>query len=318
MTRILLLGKDGQLGRELQGSLLPLGQLVALGHGELDIACLEDLRATLRRLRPGLIVNAAAYTAVDRAEAEPEAAQAVNALAPPVLAEEAAALGAALVHYSTDFVFDGQATRPYTEDDPPCPLNAYGRSKLDGERAVRQVGGAFLVLRTSWVYGLGRESFVTKVLHWARGQRVLRVVEDQVGSPTWCRDLAEHTARILALGGHDVRGFIEERAGVYHLAGRGAVSRFDWAREILRLDPRREEQIAEQVLAAASADFPTPAVRPRYSALDCSRAERTFGLQMPRWQEALKAALSGPRLANGPGGGRDGRAARAATGSAPR
>lgn len=291
MTRILLLGKDGQLGWELRRSLAGLGEVSALGARELDLARADDLRETLRQLRPDVVVNAAAYTAVDRAEAESSRAVAVNGVAPGVLAEEARMLGAALIHYSTDYVFDGEKREPYSEDDPPNPLGVYGSSKLAGERAVQQVGGAYLILRTSWVYSLRRESFVTKVLQWARSRRTLHVVEDQVGSPTWCRSLAGWTAEILAHGADDLPAFLTERAGLYHIAGRGAVSRFQWAREILRMDPRREEHVVEELLPARTERFPAPAARPPYSALDSSRAESVFGVRPEPWRDALARAM---------------------------
>jgi dTDP-4-dehydrorhamnose reductase len=238
MPRILLLGKDGQVGWELARGATALGEIVALGSRELDLARGDDVRAAVRSAGPDLILNAAAYTAVDRAESDTGRAQAVNAEAPGILAEEAERLGAALVHFSTDFVFDGEKPEPYREDDAPRPLNAYGRTKLAGEEAIRAAGTPALVLRTSWVYSLRRESFVTKVLEWARTRRTLRVVEDQVGSPTWCRDLARDTVRILAPGRSDLRGFVAERSGLYHLAGAGAVSRFEWAAAILRARTR--------------------------------------------------------------------------------
>jgi dTDP-4-dehydrorhamnose reductase len=291
MNRILLFGNKGQLGWELQRSLARLGEVVALGSRELDLAQADAVREAVRRQRPRLIVNAAAYTAVDRAESEPERALAVNGTAPAVMAEQAAALGAAIVHFSTDYVFDGAKGLPYSEGDAPHPLNAYGRSKLAGERAVEEVGGGYLVLRTSWVYSLRRESFVTKVLEWARSRRVLRIVDDQIGSPTWCRRLAEQTTAALANGMADPRAFLERRAGVYHLAGKGAVSRFDWAREILRVDPYPEEQLVEELLPARSEEFPAPAQRPRYSALDCTRAEGVLGVPLVDWREDLSLAI---------------------------
>jgi dTDP-4-dehydrorhamnose reductase len=293
MPRILLLGKDGQLGWELARSAASLGEIVGLGSRELDLARGEDVRAAVRRIRPDVILNAAAYTAVDRAESEPERALAVNAMAPAILAEEARSLEAALIHFSTDFVFDGEKQVPYREEDPTRPLNAYGRSKLAGEEAVRQAGvAAHLVLRTSWVYSLRRESFVTKVLEWAGARPTLRIVEDQVGSPTWCRDLAHCTTRILSMAGPDPRAFLADTAGIYHVAGAGAVSRFEWAREILRLDPGRDQHVVREVLPARSEEFPLPAARPRYSALACEKLQRTFGLSPRPWREALRDALA--------------------------
>ncbi|MCZ2126853.1 MAG: dTDP-4-dehydrorhamnose reductase [Anaerolineales bacterium] len=287
MSKILLFGKRGQLGWELNQTLAPLGELFAFDSSELDLTDLAQLRQAIRRVAPQFIVNAAAYTDVDRAETEVDLAQKINANAPRVMAEEARELNAAFVHYSTDYVFDGKKNSAYAETDATNPLNAYGQSKLDGEQAVAQVGGAALVLRTSWVYSLRGNGFVPKVLAWARTQKTLRVVADQIGSPTWARALAEIVAPLLQRDG----GYLRERAGLYHLGGLGGVSRFDFAREILRLDPRADEQIIERLEPALTAEFPTPAQRPLHSALDCSRFEETFNLQLPAWQDALRQAL---------------------------
>jgi len=293
MMRILLLGKYGQLGWELQRALLPLGDVLALDYPEIDLAK-DDFIGTVRSYRPQVIVNATAYTAVDRAESEAETATAINARAPGILAEEAARLSAALIHYSTDYVFDGAKGSDYIETDAPNPLGVYGRSKLGGELAIQQVGGAYLILRTSWVYSTRRDSFVTKVLQWARQQTVLRVVADQVGNPTWARLLAEASAQTLAKAGADAAAWLGERSGVYHLAGSGRASRLEWAEAILQLDPRKEEQRVKEIQPARSVDFPTPAARPLHSALNCDKFARTFGLQLPDWREALKLALGTP------------------------
>ncbi len=288
MTQILLLGKRGQLGWELNGALQPLGEIHAFDSSELNLSNLDQLRETIRRVRPRFIVNAAAYTDVDRAETETRLATTVNAEAPRVIAEEARALKAVLIHYSTDYVFDGEKKSAYTESDATRPLNAYGQSKLEGEEAVRQIGGAFIILRTSWVYSLRGNGFVPKVLNWAQKQKTLRIVADQIGSPTWARALAKVSASLLRRGD----GYLRERAGLYHLGGLGVVSRFDFAREILRLDPNAEEQIAETIEPAQTADFPTPAQRPLYSALDCSHFEAAFNLQLLHWEISLRQALA--------------------------
>jgi dTDP-4-dehydrorhamnose reductase len=289
--RILLLGKNGQLGWELRRSLATVGEVMALDTPEFDLAEESRVRQIVRQTQPQIIVNAAAYTAVDQAESEPGLAMRVNALAPGILAEEARALEAALVHYSSDYVFDGNKGSPYQESDPPNPLNLYGKSKLEGERAIQQVEGIYLILRTSWVYSLRRNSFVTKVLQWARQQSVLRVVEDQVGSPTWARMLAEATAQVLAMTALHGIHWLRERRGLYHLAGDGYASRLEWAKAILQYDPQRAEQRVQQIVAARSHEFPTPAQRPLYSALDCSRFYETFGLRLPPWEKALIMAM---------------------------
>lgn len=289
--RILLLGNTGQLGWELQRSLAPLGEVTALDFPAIDLSQAEPVRQLVRQMRPGVIVNATAYTAVDRAEIQPEIARAINAAAPGILAEEAAALGAAMIHYSTDYVFDGVKGSPYVESDPPNPLGMYGRSKLEGEQAVERVGGCYLTLRTSWVYSLRRDSFVTKVLQWSRQQPSLRIVDDQISNPTWARMLAEVTAQLLAMGGKDLTGWLGERAGLYHLAGSGYASRLEWAKVILSFDPHRDEQVVRELLPARTAEFPTPAQRPLFSALVCDRFHATFGLSMPAWEESLRLAM---------------------------
>jgi dTDP-4-dehydrorhamnose reductase len=290
--RILLLGKFGQLGWELCRTLAPLGEIVSIDYPEIDLSADEStIRETVREIAPNLIVNATAYNAVDRAEQEYEIATMINARAPGLLAEEALSLGAALIHYSTDYVFDGSKGDEYIEMDEPNPLGAYGRSKLEGERSVVQVGGSYLILRTSWVYSLRRESFVTKVLQWSRQQSTLRVVSDQVSKPTWSRMLAETTAQLLAGAKLDVAGWISERRGIYHLAGSGKASRLEWAQAILKYDPRKEEQLTQEIVPAKTSDFPTPAQRPLYSPLSCKKFTSIFKLRLPDWEEALRLAM---------------------------
>lgn len=291
MRRILLFGRGGQLGWELQRALAPLGEVLALDYPRADFSKPEALRLLVRETQPDLIVNPAAYTAVDRAETESELAFRVNAESPAVLAEEALRLRVSLVHYSTDYVFDGAKSSPYLESDEPAPLNVYGHSKLAGDRAVISTGGAALILRTSWVYSMRQGGFVTKVLQWARQQEVMRVVDDQISGPTSARMLAELTALLLAGVGADPFAWLAERAGVYHCAGDGACSRYAWAQEILKLDPRRDEQIVRELLPASSEEFPSPAARPLVTVLDCSKLERVFGLRLPPWQTALRLAM---------------------------
>jgi dTDP-4-dehydrorhamnose reductase len=237
-------------------------------------------------------VNASAYTAVDKAESEPEKAFAINATIPGILAEEARTLKSALIHYSTDYVFDGTKGVTYTEDDLPNPLNVYGQSKLAGEQAIQASEGATLILRTSWVYSLRRESFVSKVLSWSRVQESLYVVKDQIGNPTWARMLAEVTALICAKANHEIYGWLNERRGVYHLAGSGFASRLEWARLILELDPNRNEQLVQKILPALTSDYPTPAQRPLFSALNCARFASSFHIDLPDWEQALRLAMA--------------------------
>jgi dTDP-4-dehydrorhamnose reductase len=287
MIRLLLFGKQGQLGWELQRTLACLGEVVALDFPEVDFTRPESLPEVVRSARPDVIVNAAAYTAVDKAESEPEKARLVNAVAPGVLAETAFRVGAALLHYSTDYVFDGAAERPYVETDSTSPLNVYGETKLAGEAALREVGDAWMTFRTTWVYSLRQGGFVNKVLSWATGNRTLKIVTDQVGGPTSSRMLAEATALLLAKAGEEPLDWIRARRGLYHLSGDGHTSRFDWARAILELDPHPEQREVEEVLPARSADFPTPARRPAFSALNCDKFAETFGFRLPDWRKGL-------------------------------
>jgi dTDP-4-dehydrorhamnose reductase len=289
--KVLLFGKTGQLGWELQRTLQPLGEVVALDYPEINMADAANIRKMIRQHRPNIIVNATAYTAVDKAESESELAHAINATGPGVLAEESHELNALLVHYSTDYVFDGTKGTPYVETDSPNPLSVYGKSKLGGEQAIQAVGGAYLILRTAWVYSTRRDSFVSKVLQWARQNENLKIVSDQVSNPTWARMLAEITTLVIAKPGPDFAAYFREKYGVYHLAGIGYTSRFEWAQAILENDPQKDQQIVRTLETARTEDFPTPAERPLFSALDCTRFEKTFGLRLPEWQETLALAM---------------------------
>ena len=289
--KILLLGKNGQLGWELQRCLAPLGEVRALDYPEIDLANRDSLRDSIRASKPEVIINATAYTAVDRAESESELAYAINAAGPAAIAEESKSLGAALIHYSTDYVFDGTKGKPYIETDTPNPLSVYGKSKLTGEQAVQSIGGAYLILRTAWVYSTRRDSFISKVLQWARQNETLKIVDDQVSNPTWARMLAQATALSLARAGNNFYPWLAGRKGLYHLAGDGYVSRLDWARQILALDAHREEQVCKEILPALTSDFPAPAQRPLFSALDCDHFTATFGLRLPAWEATLRIAM---------------------------
>jgi dTDP-4-dehydrorhamnose reductase len=289
--KMLLLGNLGQLGWELHRSLQQLGDLVALDYPEIDMAFPAGIRAILRELHPDVIVNATAYTNVDKAETEPELALAINGIAPGVLAEEAHKLDAFFLHYSTDYIFDGKKGAPYLETDHPDPLNVYGKTKLAGEEAIRSVGGKYLIFRTAWVYSLRKESFVPKVLGWARKNESLRVVDDQISNPTWARMLAECTVQVLAGGGDNIPDNLEKHIGIYHLAGDGYTSRYEWAKKILLLDPSPNEQVTRELIPVPSKEFPTPAKRPLFSALDCTKFKKTFGIQFPIWELSLEKAM---------------------------
>jgi dTDP-4-dehydrorhamnose reductase len=289
--KILLLGYTGQLGWELNRTLQPLGTVIALDYPEFNIADSAIIRKTMQECHPDVIINATAYTAVDKAESESELAKAINGLGPGVLAEEARKLNAALIHYSTDYVFDGKKDIPYVETNPPYPINLYGESKLAGEQAIQSTDGVYLILRTAWMYSLRRNSFVSKVLGWARENETLRIVDDQISNPTWARMLAEVTALLLARAGDNFIPWLVERKGLYHLAGDGFTSRFEWAKQILALDPNPGEQIIRTLLPAGTDEFPTPARRPLFSAIDCGKFKNTFGLQLPDWKKSLELAL---------------------------
>jgi dTDP-4-dehydrorhamnose reductase len=290
--RILLLGKNGQVGWELQRALLPLGAVIALDRRQLDLSDPDRVRAVLRETEPDLIVNAAAYTAVDRAEEEPELAMAVNGVAPGILAEEAERQHAALIHYSTAHVFDGEGTVPYTEKHEPNPPNAYGKTKLAGERAIQNTGVPHLILRTGWVYGMRGKNFLLTILRLARERKELKVVDDQIGTPTWCRAIAEATAQILAQSKGDFADLLGEHGGLYHLTAGGETSWYGFARAIVELDPNRAEQILEGLKPIPTSEYPTPARRPAYLTLENEELNRRFGLKLPDWRTQLELALS--------------------------
>lgn len=288
---ILLTGINGQVGWELRRSLAPLGHVVAVDRKELDLADPEAIRAKVRAISPKLIVNPAAYTAVDRAEHEPDQARAINAIAPGVLAEAAKSCGAILVHFSTDYVFDGSKAEPYLEDDAPNPLNVYGATKLAGEQAIRASGARHLILRTSWVYGMRGHNFLLTMQRLMRERDEIKVVDDQVGAPTWSRLIAEATALILAQCLSPARGADRpEPWGTYHLTCAGETSWFGFAKAIAELGG-----YSMRLKPISTAEYPTPARRPANSRLDNGKLARTFGIRLPHWREALNLCLqTGP------------------------
>jgi dTDP-4-dehydrorhamnose reductase len=290
---ILLTGKNGQVGWELRRSLLPLGRVVAVDRHELDLADADALRHRLSELRPDIIVNAAAYTAVDQAEREPALAHAVNAAAPAQLAEDAARRGALLIHYSTDYVFDGTKGEPYDEDDRPNPLNAYGRSKLDGEEAVQASGAGHLILRTSWLYSSRGSNFLRTMLRLASEREELRIVADQIGTPTWARFLAESTAQAVRQAMQERRSGNFE-SGVFHLTAVGETSWHGFASAILERAaslPGAPGFRVKAVTPIATAEYPLPAARPANSRLRTDRFRARFGLEIPSWEECLQLCL---------------------------
>ena len=280
-VRILLTGKNGQVGWELQRSLVPLGDVTAVGTQELDLADPDAIRAALHRLAPDVIVNPAAYTAVDQAQREEPLAYAINAIAPGVLADEATRRGALLIHYSTDYVFDGTKAGPYAESDPPNPVSVYGASKLAGERAIQASGCRHVILRTSWVYGARGKNFLLTMLRLARERPELRVVSDQIGAPTWCRALAEATTAVIG------KALVDPGThGLYHATNSGATSWFEFAKEILRA-----AKLATPVHPIPASAYPTPAVRPANSVLDNTRLLRTLGVALPDWRLSLAQCM---------------------------
>jgi dTDP-4-dehydrorhamnose reductase len=276
-VKILLTGPTGQVGWELAPRLGALGEVVALDRPALDLADGDAIRARVRDLRPDVIVNAAAYTAVDRAESEPDRANAINATAPGVLAEEAKSLGALLVHYSTDYVFDGTKAVPYTEDDAPNPLSVYGRTKLDGERAIQASGCRHLILRTGWVYASRGHNFLLTMLRLGAERSELRVVDDQRGAPTWARDIAEATVALLA----------KTPNGLFHLTAAGETTWHGCACEIMRL-----AGLTPVVHRIRTAEYPTAARRPASSVLDNARLRAVAGIVMPAWEESLARCVA--------------------------
>ncbi|HEX4886078.1 MAG TPA: dTDP-4-dehydrorhamnose reductase [Casimicrobiaceae bacterium] len=281
---MLLTGAAGQVGAALAPLLARSGPVVATDRRSLDLASKDAIVAAMREVRPDVVVNAAAYTAVDRAEAERDLAFAVNGVAPGIIAEEAKRLGALVVHYSTDYVFDGRAKAPYAEDDATAPLSVYGASKREGERAIEATGATALVFRTSWVYGLTGANFLRTIRRLAAERDELRIVDDQAGVPNWSGMLARATARVLALG----RPALDERAGLYHLSSTGATTWYGFARAIVGDVPR------PRIVPIATADYPTAARRPAYGVLSTAKFERTFGFALPPWREALAECLASP------------------------
>lgn len=291
---ILLLGKDGQVGWQLQRSLAPHGEVIACGRSECDLTDLDSLRSLVRRLRPNVIVNASAYTAVDRAESEPDLALRINGEAPGVLAEEAALLGALLMHYSTDYVYDGHKTDPYVESDSVNPQCVYGRTKLAGEDAIRAAGCKSVIFRTSWVFGARGGNFVKSILRLAREKESLNVVADQFGSPTPAAMIATVTGIALAML-RKGRAMNREKQRLYHLCCGRPVNWHEFACTIVaraRAMPGFDLRLApEAIIAIPGSEYPAAAVRPANSRLDCARLERDFGLQMPDWEPYLLRML---------------------------
>lgn len=301
--KILLTGKNGQVGYELERSLQCHGEVMAVDRAGMDLADLDKVRAVIRATQPDVIVNAAAYTAVDQAESEPQLAMRINGDAPAVMAEEAKKLGAALVHYSTDYVFDGKSSKPYTETDAPSPLNVYGQTKLAGEQAITSAGIPYLILRTSWVYGTRGKNFLLTVQRLAKERKELRIVNDQHGSPTWSRTIAEMTAYIFsqinssglsAQNSANARKRLPdawwEKSGIYHLTSQGNTTWFGFAKAVIGCANLGTPPVIHPI---HTSEYPLPAKRPANSVLDCALLTKTFGGSLPSWGTALEMCVKG-------------------------
>ena len=285
--KTLITGQHGQVSQALQQQLQGLGELIILGRSQLDLANPDQIRTQIRAHQPSLIINAAAHTAVDLAESEPDAAFAINAIAPGILAEEAKALGIPLLHYSTDYVFDGSKPTPYTEADTPNPLSVYGQSKLAGERAIVDVGGEYLILRTSWVYSNHGKNFLLTMQRLLQEKPHMRIVADQIGAPTWAGTIATSTRALIERWQAGEAG----PWGIYHLTARGETSWFGFA-EAIGEHLRAQGKACAELEAIPSSAYPTPAKRPLNSRLDCSRLQQQWHVSQPQWQDALRECLA--------------------------
>lgn len=291
--KCLILGKNGQVGAALTELLSPLGEIIATDRHAIDLANLSQLRSSIQDIAPTLIVNAAAYTAVDKAESEPELAMTVNGLAPGAIAEEAAKLGAAVIHYSTDYVFDGESERPYVETDSTHPLNEYGRTKLAGERALQNSDAAHIILRTSWVYGMRGKNFLLTMMRLAKEREKLTIVGDQLGCPTSALSIAEATHAAIARLAKG-RDFVEECArhsGLYHFSSEGIASWCEFARAIVERMDWQADGKRPSVEPIPTAAYPTPAQRPKYSVLSKQKFSNTFDISVPNWLDSLDRVM---------------------------
>ena len=286
-------GGTGQVGGAAIRTLAGLGEVVAPGRDRLNLANAESIRAVMREVQPRWVVNAAAHTAVDKAESEPELAFAMNAEAPRVLGEEAVKIGAAVIHFSTDYVFDGSGERPWVETDPTGPLNVYGKSKLAGEQALAATGAAYLIFRTSWVYGASGKNFLLSIVRMAREREVLRIVADQHGAPTWSEDLARLAEHVIAKVEREAGDAARALSGVYHAGGSGETTWFGFASAVVEaLRMREPESKLARVEPIATSEYPTPARRPANSRLNCEKLGQVLGWRMLDWRESLAHVMS--------------------------
>jgi len=297
--RILVLGAGGQLGQELARQFAGVGEVMACGHQDLDLADVAHLRTRLKQMPADVVLNAAAYTAVDRAEAEPDLAMAINAVAPRILAEVCANAGALLVHYSTDYVFDGRKSEPWSEKDIPNPLNVYGVSKLAGEQGIRQAGGRFLIFRTSWVYGPTGKNFLRSMLRLGQERERLSIVDDQIGAPTSTLELARATRAIVEGVANGEFGPEQQWTGLYHMTCSGSVSWCGFARTIFSSASGTLLERVPDVLPIPTSAYPSPAGRPANSILSNDKLEKQFGVRLSGWQTALDEVMDSLRSTKG-------------------
>jgi len=290
-TKILVFGRVGQVGWELRHKLACHGQVTAVEYPEIDFSKPDSIRAAVRAAEPQVIINAAAYTAVDKAEGDSALAMAINGTAPGILAEETKRLGSLLVHYSTDYVFDGTKQSPYVETDTPCPVNVYGKTKLAGDEAIQSVGSDYLILRTSWVYGARGSNFLLTMLRLAQELPELRIVDDQIGAPTSSECIAQATADILAQVLAPAGDGLTGRSGIYNLTSTGETSWFGFAKSLLTQSAGTYEFAVPHLIPIKTSEFPRPATRPANSRLSCQRLEETFGVSMPHWEHQLALVL---------------------------
>jgi dTDP-4-dehydrorhamnose reductase len=305
--RILLIGRNGQVGTDLALLLPQLGELVALNRQELDLTKSSDIRRMIQKLKPQWIVNAAGYTAVDRAETDEFTARAVNEQAPAIMAETAKEIGAALVHYSTDYVFDGSKKSPYEENDIPNPINAYGKTKLGGERAIQEGGALHLIFRTEWVYATQGRNFLLAILQLATQKQELRIVSDQIGSPTTSREIAAATVRVISQLMNREEGVrsLTTSGGIYHMTAEGETSWYEFTKAILEEASSKTQNLpwvnaatkgrpllTKRVLPITTAEYPTTARRPAYSVLSTQRLHDRFGIRLPSWRAQLRSLFT--------------------------
>ncbi len=289
--KILLIGKNGQVGWQLERALAPLGEVMATDKNVIDMAKHNSIISTIQNIKPDLIVNASAYTAVDKAESDADTAMSINASALSVIATEAKKINAVVIHYSTDYVFDGAKNKPYTENDTTNPMGIYGKSKLEGEKMLAEAGVPYLIFRTSWVYDTRGKNFLLTMLRLAQEREEMRVVNDQTGSPTWAKMIAMATSQIISQGSKDIQGFIQENKGIYHMTSAGETTWYNFAKNIIENAAGQKNFKVKSIIPITTNEYPTPAKRPQYSVMDNSKLKNTFNISIPSWEKGLKLVL---------------------------